>query len=155
MLVESLIAFRQRHDMTRHKRARPGEGIPEDVKAREGKALHGLWRQRKKRTQAEFAADHGFTQGYLPQFFGGHRPLTLDLARKFAVELSIDISDFSPRLAAEELKDLESGVWPFHAFSREDFASLTKDQRGAIERLVSDFLAANGAKSHPKVRKLL
>jgi hypothetical protein len=60
--------------MAKRKRARPGEGIPAQTKETEGRALHALWKKRHRRTQAEFAAACGFTQGYLQQFFGGLRP---------------------------------------------------------------------------------
>jgi transcriptional regulator with XRE-family HTH domain len=136
------------------KRARPGEGIPKDVKKAEGKALHDLWKKRHKRTQAEFAADCGFTQGYMQQFFLGLRPLTLDMANQFAEELAVEIHDFSPRLAEELSKELETGVWPFMGFSRSDYTHLTKAQRQAVERLVGDFLVANGVSAHPRIRRL-
>jgi transcriptional regulator with XRE-family HTH domain len=154
MLVENLIAKRHVPAMPKRHRARPGEGIPPEIKEEEGRLLHSIWRRRKKRTQAEFAEASGFTQGYVQQFFSGERPLTLEKAQLFAAELDVDIADFSPRLANELAKELESGVWPFQAFTRKDYTGLTKTQRATVENLVCEFLQANGAQAHPKVRKL-
>lgn len=139
----------------RNKRARPGEGVPADVKVKEGQALHALWKQRKRRTQAEFAADLGFTQGYIPQFFSGIRPLTLELAIRFAAELDVDIVKFSPRLAEAFSKHLQETAWPFQSFSRAEYESLNPAQRAAVESLVGSFLAANGALPTRRIRRVV
>lgn len=140
--------------MAQRKRARPGDGIPASTKAAEGKALHALWIKRKRRTQAEFAADCGFTQGYIQQFFGGLRPLTLDLAVRFAEELNIEISDFSPRLAAEFDQQMKSTEWPFVGFNREQYLTLTAGQRIDIEDRVKLYLAHSGALTQRKLRSV-
>jgi len=151
VLVVKLIASGNPYGMAKQKRARPGEGIPAHVKKAEGKALHALWARRKRRTQAAFAADCGYTQGYLGQFFAGLRPLTLDMAQKFAEELDVEIAQFSARLAEEQHAELIASKWPFHAFSREEYLLLTPGQRLAAEGAVLGVLRDSG---HLPARKL-
>jgi transcriptional regulator with XRE-family HTH domain len=103
-----------------------------------------LWKKRARRTQAAFAADCGFTQGYLPQFFAGLRPLTLNLANQFADELGVEIAEFSPRLAQAFHDELEATQWPFTGFTRAQYLSLTPGQRIAIEAAVVGHLIDNG-----------
>lgn len=126
--------------MPKAKRNSSGEGVPRDVKQKEGRALHALWKTRKRRTQAEFADSMGYTQGYLPQFFAGLRPLTLEIAQAFAEELEVDISQFSTRLAEEFSNQLQETAWPFRTFSRDDFVELSSEQRRALEAVVGAFL---------------
>lgn len=140
--------------MAKRKRARPGDGIPPEIKKAEGRALHALWKDRHRRTQAVFAADCGFTQGYLPQFFGGHRPLTLELAEKFAEELDIDIGRFSPRLAQQFLDQLAATEWPFRNFTRAEYQTLTHGQRLVIESTVLGNLIDNGTVKNRKFRHI-
>jgi len=137
------------------KKARPGQGIPDSVKKTEGKALHDLWKRRKKRSQAEFAHSLGFTQGYLPQFFGGLRPLTVDLASRFADELGVDIGDFSPRLAQQFHAELTAAEWPFRGFTRAQYESLTQAQRAAVEGLVNGFLQEHAAPASRRLRRVV
>jgi transcriptional regulator with XRE-family HTH domain len=154
VLVDNLIAPDHRSRMAKQPRARPGEGIPADVKQAEGRALHALWKKRKRRTQAEFAMERGFTQGYLPQFFAGLRPLTLELATAFAEELGVEVGDFSPRLAEDFHAALVDSEWPFRGFTRAEFATLSKGQRHAVEQLIVGYLIDSGAISSRALRKL-
>lgn len=154
MLVAGLIARGDVPAMAT-KKPRPGQGIPDPVKKAEGKALHELWKRRKKRSQAEFAAQLGFTQGYLPQFFGGLRPLTVDLASKFADELGVDIGDFSPRLAQQFHAELTAAEWPFRAFTRAQYESLTQSQKAAVEALVGGFLQELAAPASRRLRRVI
>jgi transcriptional regulator with XRE-family HTH domain len=126
------------------KHPKPGDGVPEETKREEGKRLHILWGRHKKRSQAAFLATLDLSGGYMPQFFQGLRPITLELAEAFAEELNVDIREFSPRLAAELDKLMEGSQWPFREFSRADFSGLTPEQRHAVEQLVLGFLRANG-----------
>lgn len=154
MLVARLIAGSDASHMATRKNARPGEGIPADVKKAEGRALHNLWKLRKRRTQAAFAADLEVTQGYLPQFFSGHRPLTLDLAQRFCEELDIELHQFSPRLAKAFDAELAASQWPFHGFSRQDYLLLSPGQRVTVEGVVMGFLTDKGVISSRKLRLL-
>lgn len=138
-----------------NKKPRPGQGIPDSVKKAEGKALHDLWKRRKRRSQAEFAHSLGFTQGYMPQFFGGLRPLTVELASKFADELGVDIGDFSPRLAQQFHAELTADEWPFRGFTRAQYASLTQAQKAAVEALVSGFLQELAAPASRRLRRVV
>jgi len=53
-------------------------------------------------TQAEFGAKYGIgSQSMVSQYLHGVRPLNLKVAKKFAEGLSVQIADFSPRLAAQ------------------------------------------------------
>jgi transcriptional regulator with XRE-family HTH domain len=140
--------------MAKRKRARPGEGIPAQTKETEGRALHALWKKRHRRTQAEFAAACGFTQGYLQQFFGGLRPLTLDLAERFAEELDVEIAEFSPRLAQEFHDQLAGTEWPFRNFTRAEYQTLTHGQRLAVESMVLGNLIDNGTVKDRKFRRI-
>lgn len=140
--------------MATRKNARPGEGIPADLKKAEGKALHNLWKSRKRRTQAEFADELDFTQGYLQQFFLGLRPLTLDVAQRFCEELDIELHQFSPRLAKAFDAELAASQWPFHGFSRQDYLLLSQGQRIAVEGLVMGFLTDKGVIASRKLRLL-
>jgi transcriptional regulator with XRE-family HTH domain len=154
MLVAGLIARGHVPTMA-NKKARPGQGVPPSIKKMEGKALHDLWRRRKRRSQAEFAAQLGFTQGYLPQFFGGLRPLTVDLASKFADELGVDIGDFSPRLAQQFHAELTASEWPFRGFTRAQYQSLTQSQKSAVEALVNGFLQEQSAPASRRLRRVI
>lgn len=134
VLVARLIAERHRPGMSsRKKRARPGEGVPPEVKQREGQALHLLWKKRATRTQQSFAEEHNATQGYLGFFFRGDRPLTADWAQWFAKELGVEVREFSPRLAAEIVRQQVQQEWPFKTISRDRFYSLSEGQRIALE----------------------
>jgi hypothetical protein len=154
VLVDNLIALKHVPGMAKHKRARPGDGVPAEVKEAEGAALHALWKKRKRRTQAEFADSCGFSQGYLPQFFAGLRPLTLELAERFAEELAVDVGQFSPRLAEQFHADLAASEWPFRGFTRSDYMKMTPGQRVALEAMVVGHLMDLGIISARTLRKL-
>ncbi len=130
------------------------DGVPVEIKRQEGKALHKLWASRKKRTQAAFMDSLGYSAGYFPQFFSGQRPLTIKLALAAAEELDVEVSDFSPRLAAHMGKALEATGWPFKRFTREDYQSLTKAQKEAVEAFVVAFLPEVKAPSGRKLRSV-
>jgi hypothetical protein len=140
MLFASSIAFDDRSWMAYKTRPKPGEGIPDSVKKQEGRALHKLWTARKRRTQAEFAAELDYSEGYFPQFFSGMRPLTTDLAVAFAAELAVDVSDFSPRLAKELQQSQEAAEWPFQRITRAQYRTLNHAQREAVEAFVATFV---------------
>lgn len=135
-------------------RPKPGEGIPDTVKKQEGRALHRLWTARKRRSQAEFAAELDYSEGYFPQFFSGMRPLTPDLAVAFATELAVDVADFSPRLAKELEKTVEASEWPFKRITRGQYRLLTPAQREAVEAFVATFLPELEAVSSRQIRRI-
>jgi transcriptional regulator with XRE-family HTH domain len=144
MLVARSIALNDRAPMAYGKHPKPGDGVPEGTKQEEGRLLHNLWKRKKKRSQAAFLATMELSSGYLPQFFTGLRPITLEFAEAIAEELDVDIREFSPRLAGELDKLMEGSQWPFRGFTRADYAKLAPDQRHQIEQLVLTFLRANG-----------
>ena len=126
--------------MAHGKNPGPTDGVPDSVKQAEGTALHKLWKRYKKRTQAEFMESLGKSSGYLPQFFGGKRPITIQLAIAIADELKIEVADFSPRLAHEMDRAMEASEWPFKRISRAEYNSLTKAQKEAVEAFVVAYL---------------
>lgn len=155
MLVAESIALEDRVQMAHGKHPKPGDGVPDSVKQEEGRLLHSLWKRHAKRSQAAFLATLDLSGGYLPQFFRGLRPITIDLAEAIAEELDVDIRDFSPRLAGELEKLLEGAPWPFRGFTRDDYGHLTPDQRHAVEQLVVGFLRANGQLSSRRLRRVV
>lgn len=155
MLVAESIASVERCPMAYGSHPKPGDGVPEDVKQKEGRALHALWKRKSKRSQAAFLATLDLSGGYFPQFFRGLRPITLELAEAVAEELDVEIREFSPRLAGELEKLMEGAQWPFRGFSRAEYASLTPEQRHAVEALISGFLRANGAQPARRLRSVL
>lgn len=155
MLVATRIAAMDSRQMAYGNHPRPGDGVPEAVKAEEGRRLHALWKRKAKRSQAAFLATLDLSSGYFPQFFKGLRPITLELAEAVAEELDVDIREFSPRLAGELEKLMEGSHWPFRAFTRADYATLTPDQRHAVEALISGFLRANGATPGRRLRRVV
>jgi transcriptional regulator with XRE-family HTH domain len=116
------------------------DGVSAEIKKQEGAALHRVWRRYKKRTQAEFMDSLGLSPNYLPQFFLGKRPITMQLAVALMEELDVDIIEFSPRLAREREKAVEASDWPFRRISRHDYQALTKAQKDAIEAFAATFL---------------
>jgi len=134
MLVEAQIAIADLSAVaTRKKRPGPGEGVPKEVAKREGELLRALWSKHWKRSQAEFAAEHGFTQGVVSQLFAGLRSLNAERASQFAKELGVEVQAFSPRLAREIAEQAALAEWPFERITPERFFSLTRGQRIAIE----------------------
>jgi transcriptional regulator with XRE-family HTH domain len=155
MLVATSIAAMEISTMAYGNHPKPGDGVPDEVKKREGQLLHALWKRKKKRSQAAFLATLELSAGYFPQFFTGERPITLRLAEAIAEELDVDIREFSPRLARELDKLMEGSPWPFRGFTRAEYATLTSDQRHAVEALVSSFLQANGTPSGRRRLKIV
>jgi transcriptional regulator with XRE-family HTH domain len=134
VLVEGLIAMADLSAVaTKKKRPGPGEGIPEEVRKREGELLRALWTKHAKRSQADFAEDLGFTQGVVSQLFAGIRPLNALRASQFAKELGVEVQAFSPRLAREIAEQSALAEWPFERITPERYFSLTRGQRIAIE----------------------
>lgn len=75
----------------------------------ESKRLRELWEKRKTMTQVEFGEKYGIgTQGAMYQFLNGVTPISLKAAIGFAKGLNCQISDFSPRLAAEAMRHAEA-----------------------------------------------
>lgn len=155
MLVADSIAAMDSVPMAYGSHPKPGDGVPESVKREEGRLLHNLWKRKAKRSQAAFLSTLDLSAGYFPQFFNGIRPITLKLAEAVAEELDVDIREFSPRLAGELEKLMEGSPWPFRAFTRAEYATLTPDQRHAVEALVSSFLQANGTPSGRRRLKIV
>jgi transcriptional regulator with XRE-family HTH domain len=137
------------------KHPKPGDGVPAGTKREEGRLLHNLWKRKAKRSQADFLATLELSGGYLPQFFRGLRPITLELAEAIAEELDVDIREFSPRLASDLDKLIEGSQWPFRGFTRADYAKLTPEQRHTIEQVVLGFLRANGVSSARQIRRVV
>jgi transcriptional regulator with XRE-family HTH domain len=155
MLVAQSLALSDRVQMAHGKHPKPGDGVPEGTKQEEGRMLHNLWKRKAKRSQAAFLATMDLSSGYLPQFFNGMRPITLDLAEAIAEELDVEIREFSPRLAGELDKLMEGSQWPFKGFTRADYAKLTPDQRVAVEQIVLGFLRANGLSPSRHIRRVV
>jgi transcriptional regulator with XRE-family HTH domain len=155
MLVATSIATVDRVHMPKRKRQGPGDGIPPHVKKEEGLALWNLWERRKRRTQAEFMESIGYSSGYLPQFFGGKRPISIDLAVAIANELKVDIADFSPRLAKDMDKAVEASGWPFKRFTRHQYRDLTQAQKEAVEAFVVAYLSDVESSGSRKMRRIV
>ena len=155
MLVAERIAAIDSPDMAYGSHPKPGDGVPDEVKREEGRRLHLLWKRKAKRSQAAFLATLDLSSGYFPQFFKGLRPITLELAEAIAEELDVEIREFSPRLAGELEKLMEGAQWPFRAFTRAEYITLTPDQRHAVEALISGFLRANGVPSAKRLRRVV
>ncbi len=123
-----------RSGMPTRSRPKPGAGVPKEVMAEEGKTLRQLWKARAKRTQEKFAAEMGFSQGNFSHYIGGRRPIPLDIGKSIARELGIALSDFSPRLASEDMEQPTTAVvWPFASLSVERFLALSPGQRLQVE----------------------
>lgn len=137
------------------KHPKPGDGVPDGVKQEEGRLLHNLWKRKAKRSQAEFLGTLDLSGGYMPQFFRGLRPITLELAEAISEELDVDIREFSPRLAGELEKLMEGSQWPFRGFTRADYARLTPDQHHVVEQLVISLLRANGQTPTRRIRRVV
>ena len=84
MLVAQPLALVDRVQMAYGKHPKPGDGVPAGTKREEGRLLHNLWKRKAKRSQADFLATLELSGGYLPQFFRGLRPITLELAEAIA-----------------------------------------------------------------------
>lgn len=78
----------------------------------EAQQLFQIWKRTPanlRGTQAVFGELHEIgTQGAVGQFLRGETPLSLKAARGFAAGLKCEIADFSPRLAAEALKNAQA-----------------------------------------------
>jgi hypothetical protein len=111
------------------------DGVPAEVKKREGKALASLWKARRKRSQAAFANDYGFTQGNFSHYIGGRQPIPLHIGLAIAEELGAKLADFSPRLAREleAEKAREARLWPFTSLRPDALSGLTRGQLLAVE----------------------
>jgi hypothetical protein len=111
------------------------DSVPLETKQREGQALAALWKSRRKRSQAAFASEHGFTQGNFSHYIGGRQPIPLHIGIAIAEELGITLADFSPRLAAEMEAERarEARIWPFKSLRPENFRGLTRGQLMAVE----------------------
>jgi transcriptional regulator with XRE-family HTH domain len=155
MLVAGCIAAMESPLMAYGNHPKPGDGVPEAIKKEEGRCLHALWKRKAKRSQAAFLATLDLSGGYFPQFFKGLRPITLELAEAIAEELDVEIRDFSPRLAGDLEKLMEGSHWPFRAFTRTEYDSLSPEQKSAVEALVGGFLRANGPLSARRLRRVV
>lgn len=99
--------------------------VPDEIKKAEGVKLKQLWDANKPMSQAAFAVDVlGRSAGYLPQFFSGQRPVSLQFARIFAEHLKCGIEEFSPRLAKEAATEKAKVVWPFPEVDYEQVKNL-------------------------------
>lgn len=75
--------------------------VTDEHKAEAGR-LAAIWAEKKPSSQAQFGEDFGIgNQSAVSQFLLAKTPLSLEAARGFATGLGCQISDFSPRLAAE------------------------------------------------------
>lgn len=132
--VASLHASRMARKQTR-------SDVPVSVKKAEGERLHKLWKAKATRSQAAFAEALDYSPGYLPQFFSGMRPLTVEWAVAFAQELRCDVDDFSPRLAVEIAEESKRVRWPFRQLRPADLEGLTPGQMIEAEAKVLAYLA--------------
>lgn len=155
MLVAKSIAVAHRSNVGVTKRQKEIQGVPAELKQQEGAALHKLWKSRHTRSQAEFCAEMELSVGYLPQFFKGLRPITLELALRFATELNVDVGDFSPRLARERDEETARSGWPFRRISREQYALLTPGQRFEIESRILRELIDSGQIQEKHLRRIV
>jgi hypothetical protein len=131
--------------MAERNRPKPGEGIPDDVKIAEGKALAALWKQHAratKRTQEQFAEEMGFGQGNFSHYVGGRRPIPLDIGMALAKEMKCNLADFSPRLARElvERQNRRLEPWPFDNVHPSRVGKLTPGKRLQLEGILLDAL---------------
>lgn len=93
--------------MTR-KEPRKAKILP--IHLEEAAALKRLYDRTVKISQGAFGAEYGLgTQGNVWQYLNGHSPLNASAAVKFAKALSVDVRDFSPRLA-DEIGGLATGI---------------------------------------------
>jgi hypothetical protein len=101
------------------------DGLPIELKKREGEALKRIWDIRRPMSQAAFAVEVlGLSAGILPQFFSGMRPLRIEIAEKFAAALGCSVADFSARLAQEASQSRSLVRWPFESVTLSDVAAL-------------------------------
>lgn len=134
--------------MNTARRETANDGVPADVKKQEGEALARLWKLKRKRSQAEFASECGFSQSNFSHYIGGRQPIPLDIGIAIAEELGVKLADFSPRLAAEleAERAREARIWPFKHLRPDILHGLTRGQLMAVEsamlRQIEEFQAA-------------
>lgn len=121
---------------------RPDRTVSRDTKKREGEALKAQWDlHHADWTQARFATEVlGVSEGYLPQLFGGIRPITLAHARLFAEKLGCDIAAFSQRLAREDAAERELVQWPFRTVAYAEIAALKPWDLALLEGKITSWL---------------
>ena len=143
------------HDWPMQKDA-DGGGIPRATKVSEGRALKALWDARRAGpnplSQADFSVERlELSAGYLPQFFGGIRPLTLRIAKKFADYIGCSVAEFSPRLAKEAEREKSLVEWPFD-FDPELLEGLSPGQMVALSGMIKGWIIdqQTGGKSTPR-----
>lgn len=111
------------------------DGVPADVKKKEGQALAALWKSRSKRSQFKFAEEHGFSQGNFSHYVGGRQPIPLRIGIALAEELGVKLAEISPRLdqELEAEKAREARIWPFKNLRPSSLSGLTPGQLMAVE----------------------
>lgn len=104
----------------------------------ESAKLKEIWESAKERpSQAIFGETYQVgSQSAVTSFLNGHTPLSLKAARGFAKGLGCNISDFSPRLAAQE------ATWPFELVDRERYESLPPALRYKAQVRMQDEIEA-------------
>lgn len=127
------------------KRPKPGEGVPLEVKRKEGRALGALWKAHAKltgRTQEKFSEEQGYSQGNFSHYVGGRRPIPLDVGVALAEEMRCDLEDFSPRLADElaALEDQRLAPWPFNSLHPDRVAKLSPGKKMQLEGILLEEL---------------
>lgn len=114
----------------------PDRFVDGGIKEREGRSVKAYWEIAKKRdarlTQAALAAELGVNASYITQLFNGSRPLSLQIARKFAEQLKCKLRDFSPRLADQEESGKRQVRWPFPTV---EYKAIERLAPGELERL--------------------
>jgi hypothetical protein len=125
---------------------RSGKVLPEHLE--EAAALRKLWESREHDTQTIFGEKYKIgNQSAVGQFLNGKARISMKAAVGFAKGLGCEISDFSPRLAAEAagIRSVQAsdGLWPFPGIDRVRFDRLSSAQKleiqGALRSLITAF----------------
>lgn len=141
--IAQLHAWGMKHEYT-------PDGVPGKVKQAEGRAVKALWDRRQRqpnpKSQAEFNAEMSRSSGYLPQFFSGKRPITLDLAHHFAKYIGCEIREFSQRLAIEDAQSQSLVEWPFPDVDYYEIKNLPEWAKVSLQGKIKTYLAKRKAR---------
>lgn len=151
-LLDNAKDARHGRAMATNKRPKPGDGIPDEVKIAEGKALAALWKARSWRSQEKFAEEMKFSQGNFSHYVGGRRPIPMDVALAVTKELKCRLEDFSDRLAKEHAKARATRLvkWPFVDILPQQLARLTPGQLKRAEGALMEELERIASQTHER-----
>jgi hypothetical protein len=127
------------------------ETIGDATKEAEGKALKNLWDRRHTMSQQHFAVEVlKRSAGYLPQFFRGKRPLTLEFAILFAQHLKCEVAEFSTRLSEEERRLRSHVAWPFPTLSYTLVSHMQPWEIAELEGVMRAWILRHAASAEPQ-----